>query len=74
MQKGGEGVQIACKNAYVINGRPQTMVTWGTGYSVVTMVTWGKGYSVVTIVTWGKGYSVVTMGYGVLCGNYGHMG
>ena len=24
MQKGGEGVQIACKNAYVINGRPPT--------------------------------------------------
>ena len=22
MQKGGEGVQIACKIAYVINGRP----------------------------------------------------
>ena len=22
MQKGGEGVQIACKNSYVINGRP----------------------------------------------------
>ena len=22
MQKGGEGVQIACKDAYVINGRP----------------------------------------------------
>ena len=22
MQKGGEGVQIACKNAHVINGRP----------------------------------------------------
>ena len=24
MQKGGEGVQIACKFAYVINGRPLT--------------------------------------------------
>ena len=24
MQKGGEGVQKACKNAYVINGRPHT--------------------------------------------------
>ena len=24
MQKGGEGVQIACKIAYVINGRPPT--------------------------------------------------
>ena len=24
MQKGGEGVQKACKNAYVINGRPPT--------------------------------------------------
>ena len=23
MQKGGEGVQIACKNAYVVNGMPQ---------------------------------------------------
>ena len=22
MQKGGEGVQIACKTAYVLNGRP----------------------------------------------------
>ena len=27
MQKGGEGVQIACKIAYVINGRPPS-----TGY------------------------------------------
>ena len=26
MQKWGEGVQIACKNAYVINGRPLSMV------------------------------------------------
>ena len=27
MQKGGgEGVQITCKNAYVINGRPQTRI------------------------------------------------
>ena len=24
MQKGGEGVQKACKNVYVINGRPRT--------------------------------------------------
>ena len=24
MQKGGEGVQIACKIAYVLNGRPPT--------------------------------------------------
>ena len=25
MQKGGEGGQKACKNAYVINGRPLTL-------------------------------------------------
>ena len=28
MQKGGEGVQIACKIAYVINGRPPTTVDY----------------------------------------------
>ena len=27
MQKGGEGVQIACKIAYVINGRPLTTIS-----------------------------------------------
>ena len=27
MQKGGEGVQIACKNVYVINGRPLLLTT-----------------------------------------------
>ena len=26
MQKGGEGVQIACKIVYVINGRPHVTV------------------------------------------------
>ena len=26
MQKGGEGVQIACKNAYVINGMPHMQI------------------------------------------------
>ena len=26
MQKGGEGVQKACKNAYVINGRPHFFI------------------------------------------------
>ena len=26
MQKWGQGVQIACKNAYVINGRPLNLV------------------------------------------------
>ena len=27
MQKGGEGVQIACKIAYVLNGRPLGLIT-----------------------------------------------
>ena len=26
MQKGGEGVRKVCKNAYVINGRPPTLM------------------------------------------------
>ena len=32
MQKGGEGVQIACKIAYVLNGRP-IMGMYGYGYT-----------------------------------------
>ena len=28
MQKGGEGVQIACRIAYVINGRPPCVCQW----------------------------------------------
>ena len=42
MQKGGEGVQIACKNAYVINGRPLqeivVLVLYGPRYSVSALL------------------------------------
>ena len=31
-KKGGEGVQIACENAYIINGRPiRDWSHWGVG-------------------------------------------
>ena len=40
MQKGGgEGVQIACKTAYIINGRPLGPTFQGTGVEDWSLIT-----------------------------------
>ena len=49
MHKGrGEGVQIACKNAYVINGRPQSKVAV-TRMSVLSLISFRRYIFVFTI-------------------------
>ena len=50
MRKGGEGVHIACKNAYVINGRPLklTVISF-TGYSGTLQL---HGRNIFTTILW----------------------